>query len=131
MVTTMSHQLLLASAEVSTTSLESVDGPSNISFQDLNPAAGAIEGWIGWTLRNGDKTCRLIPLPGTIRIGRAAAEARSLSIGLKASVTTVDLMSANPGRIQLEKGMKKHTFSKIQLISQISTWISFYKQVLC
>lgn len=61
MVTTMSHQLLLGSAEVSTTSLESVDGPSNISFQDLNPAAGAIEGWIGWTLRNGDKTCRLIP----------------------------------------------------------------------
>ena len=79
----MSHQLLLASAEVSTTSLESVDGPSNISFQDLDPAAGAIEGWIGWTLRNGDKTSSLIPhLPGTIRIGRAASEARSLSIGL-------------------------------------------------
>ena len=47
------------SAEVSTTSLESVDGPSNISFQDLDPAAGALEGWTG-TLRNGDKACSLI-----------------------------------------------------------------------
>ena len=59
MVTTLSHQLPFGSAEVSTTSLESVDGPSNISFQDLNPAAGALEGWTG-TLRNGDKACSLI-----------------------------------------------------------------------
>lgn len=104
----MSHQLLLGPAEVSTTSLESVDGPSNISFQDLDPAAGAIEGWTGWTLRNGDKACRLIPhLPGTIRIGRAASEARCLSIGrpIPCHHSRFNVSSLNPGRIQLEKGM--------------------------
>ena len=41
-------------------------------------------------------------LPGTIRIGRAAAEARYLPVGLCLGHHYVDLMSANPGRIQLE-----------------------------